>query len=180
MKQLLLIISICLFTCLNAQDKAMQELRPHYMTTLQDADNAPDVYEKFLEVDNPSAKVLAYKGALEAIMTRTTWNVFKKLSYLRKSEKSFEKAVELAPNDMEIRFMRMAVQFEIPEYLGFSEDLETDKAFVVKHISNFKAENFDRETCEQIFAFMKRSNYFTENQIQKFKGYLALNQNPDE
>ncbi|MDA9312083.1 hypothetical protein N9515_03725 [Vicingaceae bacterium] len=58
---------------------------------LSDYLNAPKVYRKFLQVESPSAKILAYQVALEAIMTKTTWNIFKKLSYLCKSEESFKK-----------------------------------------------------------------------------------------
>jgi hypothetical protein len=50
--------------------------RPEYLTALSDYLNAPKVYESFLKVENPSAQILAYQGALEAIMTKTTWNIF--------------------------------------------------------------------------------------------------------
>ncbi|MEQ8908429.1 MAG: hypothetical protein RIC95_04500 [Vicingaceae bacterium] len=170
-----LLLTICLSLSIVSFSNPIEELRQEYMKALHDCDEAPEVYAKFLEVENPSAKILAYRGALEAIMTRTTWNLFKKMSYLRKSEKSFEEAVRKDPNSVEIRFMRMAVQYEIPAYLGFSDDLDSDKVFVIKNIKDFKAENLPKETCKEIYAFMKRCNYFTESQIQRFKGHLALN-----
>jgi len=153
----------------------LEELRKEYMKALSDADQAPEVYELFLKVENPSAKVLAYRGALEAILTRTTYNVFKKVNYLKKSKKSFEEAVKKDPNNLEIRFMRLAVEHEIPDFLGMSENIESDREFVIKNIDRFKAENFPKPICKQILSFMKKCNYFTANQIQKFKGHLALN-----
>ena len=53
-----------------------------YLTALRDYLNALKVYEAFLKVEEPTAKILAYQGALEAIMTKTTSNIFKKMSYL--------------------------------------------------------------------------------------------------
>jgi len=123
----------------------LDELRTEYLTALSDYLNAPKVYESFLKVENPNGKILAYQGALEAIMTKTTWNLFKKISYLRTSEESFQKAIKSAPNDIEIRFMRLAVQFEIPEYLGFSEDMQLDKheeSSIGKHSTNFNESNY--------------------------------------
>lgn len=173
MRAILLTLSVC-FSVL-CYSNPIDELRQEYMKALHNCELAPEVYRMFLEVEKPSAQIMAYKGALEAIMTRTTWNVFKKMAYLRKSEKSFDEAVKMDPNSVEIRFMRMAVQYEIPAYLGFSEDLERDKKFVIKNIKNFKAQDFPKQTCKEIYAFMKRCNFFTESQISRFKEYLALN-----
>tara|TARA_B100001109_G_scaffold246270_1_gene234836 strand:+ start:8850 stop:9377 length:528 start_codon:yes stop_codon:yes gene_type:complete len=172
-----ILLSLILLGTSICSANSFEKLRTEYMKALHDAEEAPSVYELFLEVENPTAKILAYRGALEAIMTRTTYNVFKKVNYLKKSQESLNKAVEMAPNDLEIRFMRLAVQYEIPPFLGMSENIEEDKAFVVKHIPNFDAEKFPKQTCREIFSFMKRCNYFSEDQIERFRNYLALNDN---
>ncbi|MEQ8625653.1 MAG: hypothetical protein RJQ00_02435 [Vicingaceae bacterium] len=157
-----------------AQNNKLVELRTSYIEALHDCDEAERVYDIFLAVENPSAKMLAYRAALEAIMTKTTWNLFKKINYLNKSETSFNKAIEMAPDDVEIRFMRMAVQYEIPEYLGYSEDMEEDRKFIVKNIDKFNPATLEHETLLAILDFMKKCNRFTPDQIEKFKGILAL------
>ena len=158
-----------------AQNNQLVELRKEYIEALHDCEEAERVYDIFLAVENPTGKMLAYRGALEAIMTKTTWNLFKKINYLNKSEASFHKAIEKAPNDVEIRFMRMAVQYEIPEYLGYSEDMEEDRKFIVKNIDNFDPATLEHETLAEILGFMEKCNRFTPDQIEKFKGILALN-----
>ncbi|MBL4708282.1 MAG: hypothetical protein JKY48_07580 [Flavobacteriales bacterium] len=145
------------------------------MKGLHNIDSMPKVYKIFKKVENPSGKTLAYKGAIEAIMTKITWNIFKKMYFLRESEKSFKQAVQKNPNDVEVRFMRMAVQFEIPAYLGFSEEIDTDKDFIVKHIHEFNVKNFPSDILDQILQFMYRCEKFSEVQIERFKGILALN-----
>ncbi len=157
-----------------AQANNIGELRQQYLKALHDCEYAPSVYQKFQSIEDPTAQMLAYKGALEAIMTKTTWNVFKKLSYLRSSEASFQEAIRLAPNNVEIRFMRMAVQYEIPEYLGYSDDMEDDRKFIVDHIEEFNPAEFSYGTLTEIFGFMKKCGRFTSEQIEKFKGILAL------
>lgn len=157
-----------------SQNNQLEELRKEYIEALHDCDEAERVYDIFLLVDNPSGKMLAYQAALEAIMTKTTWNLFKKINYLNKSEASFNKAIKKAPNDVEIRFMRMAVQYEIPEYLGYSDDMELDREFIVKNIDNFDPATLEHETLAAILGFMKKCNRFTPDQIEKFKRILAL------
>lgn len=157
----------------NSSKNSSDNLLTKYLTMLSDYLNAPKVYRKFLQVEGPSAKILAYQVALEAIMTKTTCNIFKKLSYLCKSEESFKKAVALAPNDIEIRFMRLAVQFEIPEYLGCSIDITSDKKFAVKNMKNFNCQNIPLSLRKQILGFMYRSKMFTAVEIEEIQTYLS-------
>jgi len=152
----------------------LEDLRARYMIALHNHEKVEEVYKFFLTVEEPSAKAMAYKGALEAIMTKTTWNIFKKMSFLRDSEASFNQAIQKSPNDVEIRFMRLAVQHEIPEYVGFSKDMETDRKFIVNHIEEFNVSTLPQQTLSEILSFMKRCNRFTSDQIEKFRGILAL------
>ncbi len=170
------LLSIALFLVISLKVSAnpLNELRAKYMTALHDQDKAEEVYNIFLQIENPSAKVLAYRAALEAIMTKTTWNVFKKISFLNKSEESFKAAIDKSPNDIEIRFMRLAVQYEIPEYLGFSNNKSEDKKFIVSNINLFNISNLPRQTVREIYGFMIKCNYFTTDQIMKFKDHLAI------
>lgn len=175
MKTKLFLISLLLSTFSmfsKPVNPSLGELRSQYLKALSDYLNAPKVYDLFLSVEEPSAKMLAYQGALEAIMTKTTWNVFKKMSYLNKCEESFQKAIQLSPYDLEIRYMRLAVQFEIPGYLGFSDDMETDKKFILKHVNNLSSENIPESLKDQIISFMNRCEMFTSSEIEKVKVIL--------
>lgn len=174
-KKLFLLTSFIIFLQLvSAQNKNIGELREYYLKALHNCEFAPEVYGIFQKVADPSPQVLAYRGALEAIMTKTTWNVFKKLGYLRESEASFTEAIKRAPENLEIRFMRMAVQYEIPEYLGYSDDMETDRKYIVEHIHKFNPAEFSDGTLREIFGFMNKCGRFTTNQIEKFRGILAF------
>lgn len=143
------------------------------MTALHDCSKAENVYQLFTQVDQPTAKMLAYKGALEAIMTKTTRNVFKKLSYLNDSENTFEKAISMAPNDLEVRFMRLAVEHEIPRFLGMSDHIEEDIEFIVKNLSIFKPNDLPYSVRREIIGFAKQSGYFTNSEIAVFEMVMA-------
>jgi hypothetical protein len=143
------------------------------MKALHDFEFAPGVYEKFEAVENPSAKLLAYKGALEAIMTRTTWNVFKKIGYLNKSQESFQEAYALEPNNVEVRFMRLSVEHSIPSYLGYSIHMVEDKNFVVKHVKDFNHLKMDRQILKEILGFVKKSGHFNSEEILLFEDLFA-------
>lgn len=173
---LIFLLSIFLYSSVAAESKAeFKILRDQYVKALKNHNLAKEVHEEFRKLNDPSAKILAYRGALEAILTRTTWNFFKKLDYLRDSEKTFDMAVAKAPQSVEVRFMRMAVQYEIPRYLGFSSDLDTDKNFILDNIHKFNPAGLDDYTLNQIILFAKRCNKFSDNQVDEFKDVLVLN-----
>lgn len=176
-KQLITVLLTILITStlFGESKKEFNYLRGEYVKVLKNRDLVEGVYGKFKEVQDPSAKLLAYKGALEAIMTGTTWNFFKKIGYLNKSEVSFNHAVEKSPKDVEIRFMRMAVEFEIPSYLGYSENMENDRKFIINNIEEFNTLGLDDFTLNRIIEFMKRCNQFTESQVDHFEDLLAQN-----
>lgn len=79
---ILLIVCFTLVGFRNPNESPLSSLRMQYLTALRDYLNTLKVYEAFLKVEEPTAKILAYQGALEAIMTKTTSNIFKKMSYL--------------------------------------------------------------------------------------------------
>ena len=83
----------------------------------------------------------AYKASLEAIMAKHESNVFAKLGHVKKSSKSFSKAVEVSPNEPEIRILRYITEVHIPPYLGYSTNLNADKKVVLDYIKNNQTQN---------------------------------------
>jgi len=157
----------------NAQNQNIPKLRLAYLEALHDYKYASDTYDKFLKIENPNPQILAYRGALEAILTKTTWNPFKKFTYLKKSRSSLNQAVKEDPEDIEIRFIRMAVQYEIPSYLGFSQEVESDKEFIISNFKTFKPELYHEKILEEIIGFIDKCKYFSEEQTKLFKGILS-------
>ena len=151
----------------NPNKPVQHNFRTEYLTALSVYLNAPKVYESFLNGTTPAVKTLVYQEYIEAITTETTWNLCKKMTYLSKSEDRFKKAIKQNSNDLEIRFILLAVQFEIPEYLGFSNEVQTDKEFILKHGPRFNFQSIPAALADKIIGFMHRCEKFTAVQIEK-------------
>lgn len=167
----------CLFLTimLFAQKNTADQLKKEYAKALDNFELAPKVYELYCQIENPSAQTLAYKGALEAIMTKTTWNILRKINYLNKSEKSLQEAVKRAPESIEVRFIRLAVQHEIPTYLGYSDNIKEDLQFITSHFDQFQTADFSPWNIKQAMGFVYESGHFTAEQIKRFQELLAAN-----
>lgn len=92
---------------------------------------------------------LAYLGALETIWAKYVGNPFSKLSTFNKGKEKLEKAVKNAPDNLEIRYLRLSVQKNAPSFLGYDKAIKTDKAFLKKNIGRVELA-FLRNRIEQL------------------------------
>lgn len=155
----------------------MYELRKKYMKALADYELAPELYKELTQLNDLTPKQYAYLATIEAIMTKTTWNPIKKIQYLNKSEEHFEKAISIDSTDIEVRFLRLSVEYEIPSYLGYSNDMGIDTKYVKANFINFNPEELPLSTRKLIIEFVNKSNRFTLAEAEYFKNHLLPNQN---
>jgi len=80
--------------------------------------------------------LLAYYGTSAAASPACISNIAKKLSNFKKGKQLLESAVQSAPDNLEIRFLRFSTQSKAPSFLGYNSNLKEDKKFI---LSNFKA-----------------------------------------
>jgi hypothetical protein len=74
----------------------------------------------------------AYKAAGLALMAKHKFSPWDKLSYLKKASNLFDEAVKSDINNVEIRFLRLSIEFNTPSFVGMSKNIETDKAMILK------------------------------------------------
>ncbi len=82
---------------------------------------------------------LAYLSGLQTLWANHTLNPIAKLGTFKKGRMNLERAVKMAPNNLEIRFIRLSVQRNAPRFLGYYENLENDEEFIKQHQSNISS-----------------------------------------
>ncbi|MGZ5220500.1 MAG: hypothetical protein ACXWC7_10485 [Chitinophagaceae bacterium] len=115
----------------------------------------------YTEKNNPL--LAGYKGSATMLMARYADNPFTKLSYFKKGKKMVEKAIVADQMNVELRFLRFAAQTNAPSFLGYADDIETDKAFLLKSISQLR----DPELRITIISYLKNSGALTTKQKQQ-------------
>lgn len=172
--KLLIAFSFQLFFNDGSSVNSYEDVRGKYFEALRNTDIALSLYEEDYEnMQEKDALLLAYKGALEAILTKTTWNVFKKMSYLRQSNSTLNKATRLDPKNVEVRFLRIAVQCQIPSYLGYNENIEEDRRYILHHIEDFNFQELDPKIQYEIMKFFINCDKFNKQEIFQLKESTA-------
>lgn len=159
------------------QSKALDinQLRKDYILSVEDSDKADELYKQLKAVKNPDALILAYLGSVEAIRGKHAWNPVNKLSFLKRGFATINKAVAKDPNQLEVRFLRFSLQYYIPTFLGYSENLVTDKDKIVALVKNTHTAEIkmDKTVFKTIVNFMIESKKCTPQEISILKKALT-------
>ena len=138
-KFLLIFLMFCSF--MNAQ--SLIEFRGY----LQKGESSEEV-SKTLISKSKTAYETTKKPIYEAFwavgnffMAKHAVNPISKYSYFNRGKKLLEGAVKKEPNSIEIRMMRYISQEKTPKFLGYNENMKSDKEFILKNYKNSDDEN---------------------------------------
>ncbi|WP_093364067.1 hypothetical protein [Sphingobacterium wenxiniae] len=102
-----------------------------------------------------------YEAAYHMFMAKHTGNPFKKMSYFKNGRNMLEKEIKSAPNNVELRYIRLCIQYYIPSYLGYKDNIEEDKDFLVDNLYKLN----DKNTKELIFNYLKGAKMYNDEEL---------------
>ncbi len=171
MKSFVFLISIALSNAVFAQ--SLEEVRESFHQAVLDPDQSR-AFHDFLKDTQPSTPTLkAYKAASEAMLARVVWNPFTKLSQVMKYSDLIETAIHEDVENIEIRFLRLSIEYNLPKFLGMSKNLEEDRDVIVNNLSNVNAMDVDPSFCRYIIYFLNDTGLCTDDEIVLMENALA-------
>ena len=90
---------------------------------------------------NDDVALVAYKGAAIALLARNEKRIKDKKDLFVEGISYVEYAIEKAPNNIEVRFIRLGIQENTPKILKYKGDIEEDKQFILKQFKNINYYN---------------------------------------
>lgn len=144
MRALMLILTFWTATSV-AQDTLLTHVRQNVGEMFKTEVVCLNLYDAFEKTDCSTDNLLVgYHGAVLLGMARHDANVFKKMGYFNDGKELLEKSIKTEPENIELRFLRLTIQTNIPSFLGYSESKESDKKFVVSHLEEAPSEEFKK------------------------------------
>ncbi len=102
-----------------------------------------------------------YAAAFHMFMAKHTTNPFKKMGFFKDGRDRLEKELKANPNNVELRFIRLSIQYHIPKYLGYHEAIKGDKDYLKNNL--YKLD--DKFTKEKIYKYLKGANMYTTEEL---------------
>lgn len=110
--------------------------------------------------NNPVEK--GYLAAYQIFMAKHTSNPFKKLGHFNKGKKMLENIIEEYPQDTELRYIRLCIQFYSPKFLDYQSNINEDKIFVMNNLYKLS----DTAAKELIYNYLKGTKMYTDSELE--------------
>ncbi|MCU4175887.1 hypothetical protein [Carboxylicivirga sp. N1Y90] len=118
---------------LSSYDNPLDSIRMAYHQL-----KSEEALEQFLEsidyIDN--TQLVPYKAS--AIMQKAEYvsSPFSKLKFFNQGKHILEEYIKKNPNNIEARYVRIMVQSQLPGFLGYKNNMESDAAFIHTNIQS--------------------------------------------
>lgn len=161
MKKIFLLAALLWGFCAFAKPPLIAEVRFLY----QKASNDDVACKKIIEILSSYKNDALYSGytaSANIMMAKHVFSPFSKLSYFKKGKRMLEKSIEDDKDNVELRFLRFMIQTNIPSFLGYNDDTNGDKRFILNsypHLTDLKLKEF-------MTPILKQSKYLTNYEKQ--------------
>lgn len=113
-----------------------------------------------LESYDKNARTQAFIGALWTKKASLASEVKDKIGFFKKGAEMLENEINQDPDEVEYRFLRLAVQENSPAILGYKNNLDEDKQVI---LNNFLS--LDKSLRNQIISYSKNSQIILHSEL---------------
>lgn len=135
---------------------SLSQIRTYYQ---QAADNEQAAKKMLTLIEKiPGEKKgiwLGYLGAAKMLAAKYAFFPHTKIAMFQAAKSDLDNAIAQSPQDVELRFIRLGIQYATPTLLGYKTDMEKDKAFILQSLSLIE----DEELLLAIRTLWKRNGW---------------------
>ena len=150
------------------------QVRKDMLAAINSSKVTDSLYNVYQTIEKKPPVLTAYIGALQALKAKDSWNPYNKVRYLVQSGKTIQQAINLSPDNMEIRFIRFSIQTHLPGFLGLNSDLSVDKKVMLDQLKQKHYSMADNVFVAGLIQFLLDSKQCTPKETQFLKDQLAL------
>ena len=126
-----------------------QESFPELLNKANESEeNCIEFYNVMTDRRLESSTAEGYFALATMMLAKTHKNPFTKLSYFNKRKHVLETTIMSNPDNVELRFLRYAVQVKVPAILFYFDDMKDDKEILDGYLSNYTG-----TLAERIYRF---------------------------
>jgi len=148
-----------------------------YASKLDEIRNLFPYFTSYEEVDGflqsieceTSDLATVYKGALNMYKSKFVEAKLDKYKYFKKGKTLINKACENNPNSLEIRYIRLVFQHQLPSFLGYNEHKKEDFDFFIKQ---FSKSTLALEYKKKMVKNLLQLDYLSANQKQQLNNLI--------
>ncbi len=150
----------------------ISDIRAAYAEAIHEAPKAAQFHKRMAQLNTPSPLKLGYKGAAKTLKAKHSWNPVKKMRYLKQGMNLIGQAIRKKPSDIELRFLRLSVAYYLPDFLGYGENMKTDKSRILKGLLGPSQPRKPPRVRTVILEFLCQNDLCNESEKQALKALM--------
>ena len=167
--KLLFLFSLLVCSHVNSSTPSVAEVRRLYDRSVAEEKTCKSLIEMLKPYSEKNNPLLAgYKACATMVMAKHVFSPISKYSYFKEGRALLEKSIAKAPSDIELRYLRFTVQTNLPWFLNYSDDVSSDKSFLIKNIPQIA----DAMLKQKVVSYLSGSSELT-NAEKKYVAALA-------
>ena len=114
-------------------------------------------------IKHNDALLIGYKGAAIMMEANYVFNPLSKLSKFKTGKKLVENAIKIDQTNVELRYIRLTIQTNVPSFLGYSNAIAQDKNHIINELDKLK----DKDLRSRMVAYLLQANICTQDELRK-------------
>ena len=136
----------------------VSHLRQLFLASYTNEQAAREFLNFFKKPNLSSPCIVGYHGVAKIMMCNHVINPFSKWTYFNEGRKMLECAIAEDPNNIELHFLRFAVQTNAPAFLNYKQDIAEDKKLMHCFLKSAPSCNDEEELRKIVIAYFA-NNY---------------------
>ena len=151
----LVLFTFFLLISVGSEAYNMEEIRELFHESVESEESTEKMFVLLSDVGkNDQPLLVAYKGMAYVMLSKHAFSPINKVKYFNEGRDLLENAISRDQKDIEMRFLRYAVQINVPFFLNYNNDIKKDKQVLFDGIPTMK----DLEIRKIVIDFMLKSN----------------------
>lgn len=154
MQRITIIIILAILPIIGHCNPDHESLRASVFELNFDSRKADSIYKKLKSIENKSALQIAYQGATAAHLAKICNNPLRKFWYVHHAIELMDSAISKKPTNLEIRFMRFALQVQLPDLLNSKFKIAKDRNYLTANYQSYEWTNLEFPIRSYILDFL--------------------------
>lgn len=104
-----------------------------------------------------------YRGAVVMMEANYLLSPLAKLNRFKAGKTLIEQALKASPDQAELRYIRLTIQTNLPRFLGYADDIDKDKDFLISKLGELA----DFDLRKRIVAYLSVAKICSEDELRK-------------
>jgi hypothetical protein len=140
-------------------------VRQDYRKAFENEEATKALYHGLTSVGkNDDAILVAYKGAVTIMMAAYAEGIKEKKTFFKEGRELLEHTIETDPENVEIRYIRLSIQENVPKITGYHKNRSEDKQFILENYTSMS----DDGAKALVKGYAHQSESFTDTERQSF------------